>query len=507
MDVAVEHGGSVTEALILLVTAVVAVCLFHRLRISPILGYLTGGVVIGPHGLGLIDNVETIRGLAEFGVVFLLFTIGIELSFRRLWVMRRLVFGLGFAQVAVTSLAIGISAYFMGMDVDASIVIGGALALSSTALVLQVLIDRGELADRFGRASFAVLLFQDLAVVPLLVLIPLLGRADGNAPALFAAIGFAVAHAAIVVGLLVLAGRFLLRPLLRVIADTNNPELFVAAILLIVLGIGFTTSLAGLSMSLGAFLAGLLLAESPYRHQIEGDMRPFRGLLLGLFFMTVGTLIDGRALIEQAPLVLGLLAALVVGKTLIVAILARLFGLDKVTSIRAAMTLANCGEFAFVVLGIAAAAQLIDGEMLALLSLVVALSMILPPILAALSARLARLQRVSKDGPRLEALAEGAEELRDHILIAGFGRCGQIAARLFEAAQLPWIALDLDAQQVNLAHRSGLPVYYGDGTQRNVLEAAGIGHARALVVTLDNAGAAELTVEAARQLRADLDVR
>ncbi|MEX2296785.1 MAG: monovalent cation:proton antiporter-2 (CPA2) family protein [Dongiaceae bacterium] len=505
MDAAVEHSGTISQALILLMTAVCAVYLFHRLRINPILGYLAGGAVIGPYGLAVIDDVAAIRGLAEFGVVFLLFTIGLELSFRRLWVMRRLVFGLGSAQVIVTAIVIGIAARLLGVEHDAAIVIGGALALSSTALVLQVLMDRGELADRFGRVSFAVLLLQDLAVVPLLVLVPLLGSADGNLLALFGAIGFAAIQTAAVVGIVILAGRFLLHPIIRQIASTRNAELFVATILLIVLGIGFATSLTGLSMSLGAFLAGLLLAESPYRHQIEADIRPFRGLLLGLFFMTVGTLIDVQALIDQAPIVLGLLGAVIVGKALIAAILARVFGVATTDALRAGFALANCGEFAFVIFGIAATVGLLEGEMLAFLSLVVALSMIAPPILTALGARLARLHRERQDSA-MDALLDDAEELRDHFVIAGFGRSGQIAAQLFDAAQLRWIALDLDAQQVNLAHRAGMPVYFGDGTQRNVLEAAGVGRARALVVTLDDAGAAERTVEAARHLRSDLPI-
>jgi CPA2 family monovalent cation:H+ antiporter-2 len=505
VETAVEHGSTVSQALILLMTAVVAVWLFHRLRISPILGYLAGGAVIGPYGLAVIEDVEAIRGLAEFGVVFLLFTIGLELSFRRLWVMRRLVFGLGGTQVIVSSIVIGAAAYFLGIGRDAAIVIGGALALSSTALVLQVLIDRGELTDRFGRASFAVLLFQDLAVVPLLVLVPLLGQSDGNLVTLFGAIGIATVQTAAVVGIVILAGRFLLRPLIRQIADTRNAELFVAAILLIVIGIGFATSQTGLSMSLGAFLAGLLLAESPYRHQIEADIRPFRGLLLGLFFMTVGTFIDARALIEQAPVVLGLLAAIILGKAVIVAILTRIFRVSTADSIRAGLALANCGEFAFVILGLAVTVGLIDSTLLALLSLVVALSMIFPPPLTAIGARLAKLHRERQDSG-LEPLAHDTEDLRDHFVIAGFGRSGQIAAQLFEAAQIRWIALDLNAQQVNLAHRAGMPVYFGDGTQRNVLEAAGIGHAKALVVTLDSAGAAERTVEAARQLRSDLPI-
>lgn len=501
----VRHGAAIGEVLILLMTAVVAVWLFQRLRISPLLGYLAGGAVIGPHALGLIAEIETVQGLAEFGVVFLLFTIGIELSFRRLWVMRRLVFGFGGTQVAVTGAAIGAVAFMAGLTVEASIVIGSALALSSTALVLQVLMERGELSDRYGRASFAVLLLQDLAVVPFLVLVPLLGRSGGGTVALLQAVGFAALQAVVVVGMVVLAGRFLLRPAIHQIAATRNADLFAALVLLIVIGIGFVTSLAGLSMALGAFLAGLLLAESPYRHQIEADIRPFRGILLGLFFITVGAMIDARVLVDRAPLVLGLIAALIVGKALIAAALARLFGLSNADAARAGLMLANCGEFAFVILAGATAAGLIGTGTGALLTLCVAVSMAAPPFLGALGARLMRLYHREADAA-LATLAEDAGELAAHAVILGFGRFGQTVARLFDAANVRWLALDLDARQVMRAHRNGLPVYFGDGTRHSVLEAAGGARACAIVVTMDNAGAVERAVEAARFMRADLPI-
>jgi len=501
----VGHSGAIGEVLILLVTAVLAVWLFHRLNISPILGYLVGGAVIGPHALGLVQDIETVRSLAEFGVVFLLFTIGLELSFKRLWVMRRLVFGLGSAQVLVTSVVIAVVAAVAGLPVETAIVIGGALALSSTALVLQVLIDRGELPDRFGRAAFSVLLLQDLAVVPLLVLVPLLARSGGGALPLLQAIGFAAVQAVIVVGVVVLAGRFVLRPLIDRIAATRNAELFVAAILLIVLGIGFATSIAGLSMALGAFLAGLLLAESPYRHQIEADIRPFRGMLLGLFFLTVGALINAHVLIEHAALVMAILVGLIAGKAAIVALLARLFGLQTIDAARTGLVLANCGEFAFVILAAALATGMIDGEVAALLALTAALSMISPPILAALGRHLVRFEKKKPDAA-LDTLAREAGELDKHAVILGFGRFGQTVARLLDAAQVNWIALDLDSGQVLNAHRRGFPVYFGDGTRRSVLEAAGAARACAVVVTLDNPGAAERAVEAAHMVRPDLPV-
>lgn len=501
----VAHGAQIGEVLILLATAVISVLLLQRLRVSPIIGYLLGGALIGPHGLGLIANIETIQGLAEFGVVFLLFTIGIELSVRRLWVMRRLVFGLGTAQVFLTALPIGAIAWFAGFSIDAAIVIGSALALSSTALVLQVLIDRGEISDRFGRAAFAILLMQDLAVVPFLVLVPLLGEGTGSLPALLQALGFAALQAVVVIGLVILVGRFLLRPVIDQVAAMRNPEVFAVLVLLIVIGIGFATSLAGLSMALGAFLAGLLLAESPYRHQIEANIRPFRGILLGLFFMTVGAMIDASVLIGRAPLVIAILFGLVVGKVVIGAVLARLFGLIRVDAVRVGLMLANCGEFGFVIFAAAIATGLIDAETGTLLTLCIALSMLAPPLLALLGEWLGRFRRRTDPGSH-DSLAEETHEFNAHAIILGFGRMGQTVARLFDAANVRWLALDLDARHVARAHQSGLPVFFGDGTGHDVLDAAGGARACVIVVTLDNPVAAERAVEAARLLRPGLPI-
>ena len=501
----VAHGAQISEGLILLATAVICVLLLQRLRVSPIIGYLLGGALIGPHGFGLIANIETIQGLAEFGVVFLLFTIGIELSVRRLWVMRRLVFGLGTAQVFITALPIGLVAWFAGFSMDDSIVIGSALALSSTALVLQVLIDRGEIADRFGRAAFAILLMQDLAVVPFLVLVPLLGEGTDSPLALVEALGFAALQGVVVIGLVILVGRYVLRPVIDQVAAIRNPEVFAVLVLLIVIGIGFATSLAGLSMALGAFLAGLLLAESPYRHQIEANIRPFRGILLGLFFMTVGAMIDAGALIERAPLVIAILLGLVAGKALVGALLARIFGLAGVDAVRVGLMVANCGEFGFVIFAAATATGLIDPEIGTLLSLCIALSMLAPPLLSLLGEWLERFRRSPNVAPH-NTLSEEAHEFDEHAIILGFGRMGQTVARLMEAANVRWLALDLNARHVARAHQSGLPVFFGDGTQHAVLDAAGGARACVIVVTLDSSAAAERAVEAARLLRPDLPI-
>ncbi|MDZ7711679.1 MAG: monovalent cation:proton antiporter-2 (CPA2) family protein [Rhodovibrio sp.] len=316
-----EHG-HLNDVLVILLAAILCVALFQRLRITPVLGYLTAGIVIGPYAAGLIHDPEGTELLAEFGVIFLLFTIGLDLPLRRLIEMRHLIFGLGLAQVGLTSVAIAGVAMASGLSVETALILGGALALSSTATVLQLLIERRELADRHGRLSVAVLLFQDLAVVPLLALLPILAGGSTN---IVGALGLAAVKAAIAIGLILLIGRLFLRPVYRVIAETRNPEIFAATNLLIVLATGYATAQAGMSMALGAFLAGLLLADTEYRHQIEADIQPFRGLFLGLFFITVGMSIDLGRIIDNLFPLLAMAVALLAGKAAILYALLRAF--------------------------------------------------------------------------------------------------------------------------------------------------------------------------------------
>ena len=344
-----DHG-PLNDVLIVLAAAIGCVALFQRLKITPVLGYLTAGIAIGPHALGLIHDPEGTELLAEFGVIFLLFTIGLDLPLHRLVAMRRFIFGLGLAQVALTSLAIGAIAYAAGLGGGAALVLGGALALSSTATVLQLLVERREVADRHGRLAVAVLLFQDLAVVPLLALLPILAGGSRN---ILEALGLAGLKAAIAIAVIVVAGRLLLRPIYRVIAETRNPEIFAATNLFLVLFTGWATAQAGMSMALGAFLAGLLLADTEYRHQIEADIQPFRGLFLGLFFITVGMGIDLGRIAGNAPLVFGLALGLLALKAGILFGLLRAFGQNNRMSARVALLLAQGGEFAFVILGLA----------------------------------------------------------------------------------------------------------------------------------------------------------
>ena len=459
------------DLLVFLLAPVVVVPLFRRLRVSPILGYLAAGALIGPEALGLIAESPTTHVLAELGVAFLLFAIGLELSLERLRVMRRLVFGLGGAQVLLTAALIAALAWTLGMDVAAAIIVGGGLALSSTAFVLQLLVERGEQVSVSGRAAFAILLFQDLAVVPLLVLVPVFALDPAS---IAAALAVALLKAVLALASILLAGRFVLRPVLHAVASARSPELFVSATLLVVLGTGWLTTQAGLSMPLGAFLAGLLLAESEYRHQVEADIRPFRGLLLGFFFMTVGLSLDVGLVAERLGVLFALIALLLLGKALLIGALCLLFRLPGADALHVGLLLAAGGEFAFVVFEAAQGDGLLTAEVGQVLMAGVALSMVATPFLAEAGSRVARRLR-GRAPAMLASLQDEALGLSGHVIIAGFGRVGQIVAAVLSAAHVPYLALDLDPGRVGICRARGLRVFYGDASRLDVLAAAGAG--------------------------------
>ncbi|TWA64050.1 Kef-type potassium/proton antiporter (CPA2 family) [Azospirillum brasilense] len=481
------------DVLFLLLAAVVIVPLFQALRIPAVLGYLVGGALLGPHTPGPVVDMELPQVLSEFGVVFLLFAIGLELPLSRLRAMRRYIFGLGLMQVVLTSAAIAAVAYALGEDVAAALVIGGMLAFSSTATVLKLLVERGETVARFGRVSVAVLIFQDLAVVPLLTLLPLLAGGDTSIPW---ALALAGVKAVAAIGAIMLLGRFVVRPVYHFVASARSPEVFTATNLLVVLAVAWLTGAAGMSMALGAFLAGMLMADTAYRHQVEADIEPFRGLLLGLFFMTVGMTLDLPAMLQRADDILMVTAALLVGKSILLFLLCRLSGLGLATSLRIGLLLSQGGEFAFVLIGKATRLEVLEGETGLLLSSCVALSMAVTPLIGAIAQRLAQ-----KVEARYGAEAFGVEtsDITGHVLIAGYGRVGRAVARLLRTHDIPYVALDLDPQRVAAARAEGLPVYYGDSSQIGVLRAAGIERARAAVITVNRPDMAERAVEAIRR--------
>ena len=500
------HSGipHLREVIIFLIAAGVMVPLLHRLRVSPVLGYLVAGGVIGPFGLGLwvvefpllahavIADLQGVQALAELGVIFLLFMIGLELSLERLWAMRRLVFGLGSLQILVTATIIGLIAWEFGNSVPASIVLGACLALSSTAIVMQILIQSRRLATPLGRSSFSILLMQDLAVVPILFVVGVLGAgAEGNVGV---DLVLALAKAVLTIGLIYALGRLVLRPVLRLVAQTRSPEMFMAAILLTVIGIAAITAAAGLSMALGAFLAGLLLAETEYRHEIEVDIEPFKGLMLGLFFMSVGMGIDWRVVGDEPVWIAASVLGLFVLKSLVTAGLCRAFGLPRHTSIEAGLLLGQGGEFAFVVVGLAMSLALLPAEVGQFMLIVAGLTMLATPFVAWTAGRLAaRLER-GADAAAHEGDLGALAELEGHVILAGFGRVGRTLASTLEAEGIPYLALDIDPLNVARARAEKLPVFYGDASRLDMLNRAHIEKANAVVITMDDPRATERIV-------------
>lgn len=503
------------EVVIFLIAAGIAVPLLQRLRLSPVLGYLLIGAVIGPFGLGLwtaelpwlrhlvIDDVAGARQLAELGVIFLLFLIGLELSFTRLWAMRRLVFGLGNLQILVSTGAIYLVARGLGLDAGAALVLGSCLALSSTAIVMQLLQESHRSNSTLGRGSFSILLMQDLAVVPILFLVGVLSSTGHGS--VMASLALALGKAVAVVTVLYLLGRWLLRPAMHLVAGARSPEMFMAAVLLIVIGIAALTGMAGLSMAMGAFLAGLLLAESEFQHRIEVDIEPFKGLLLGLFFMSVGMGIDYRVVATHLGPVLLAVIGLMGLKAGIVIVLALCFRMPRAVAVEMGLLLAQGGEFAFVVLGLATQQQLIPPQWSQFALLVAGLSMALTPALALLGRHLAR--RIELRQPVAELSEEpGLAGIREHLIIAGFGRVGRTLARVLDAEGRAYIAFDMDPQVVAQARARGLPVYFGDASRLELLERAHLDQASALVVTTDQHAAADRIVRAVRKASTDLPI-
>ncbi|KAJ0478961.1 putative regulator of K+ conductance, cation/H+ exchanger, NAD(P)-binding domain superfamily [Helianthus annuus] len=494
-----EEEASLLDVLWLLLASVIFVPIFQKLPGgSPVLGYLTAGILIGPYGLSIIRNVHATKAIAEFGVVFLLFNIGLELSVERLSSMKKYVFGLGSAQVLSTAVVVGLVAHFVcGQLGPAAIVIGNGLALSSTAVVLQVLQERGESTSRHGRATFSVLLFQDLAVVVLLILIPLISPNSSKGgigfQAIAEALGLAAVKALVAISAIIAGGRLLLRPIYKQIADMQNAEIFSANTLLVILGTSLLTARAGLSMALGAFLAGLLLAETEFSLQVESDIAPYRGLLLGLFFMTVGMSIDPKLLVSNFPVIMGSLGLLIVGKTALVAVVGRLFGVSWISAIRTGLLLAPGGEFAFVAFGEAVNQGIMTSQLSSLLFLVVGISMAITPWLAA-GGQLIASRYEQQDVRSLLPVESETDDLQDHIIICGFGRVGQIIAQLLSERLIPFVALDVRSDRVAVGRALDLPVYFGDAGSREVLHKIGAERACAAAITLDSPGANYRTV-------------
>jgi monovalent cation:H+ antiporter-2, CPA2 family len=502
-----------SDALVVLGTAGIVVPLVRRFGLSPVLGYLGAGAILGPLGLGsFIDKApwlywitvvdkNNVAGIAELGIVFLLFLIGLELSYERLLTMRRLVFGLGSLQVILCTAVLGSIIALAGQKPAAAVIIGSCLALSSTAIVVEILSNQRRLSTAAGRSSFSILLAQDLAVVPILLFVSILGSsADGS---VIAGLVLAVSNAALALGFIVIVGRLLLRPLFRLVASTGNDELFVAAILFVIVGTGVAAGVAGLSMALGAFVAGLLLAETEYRKAIETTIEPFKGLLLGVFFFTVGMNVDFRELAREPAWLLVSVVGLIGIKAALIVGLARLFRVPLPAAIETGLLLGPAGEFAFVVIGVAATLGLVSAGAGSFTLAVASLTMALIPLLAMAARRMVAKFEARKPLDA-ELLVAPPADGRSRAIVVGHGRVGQVVCELLETHRVPFLATDRDPAAVAEFRRRGREVYYGDATNLAFLKGCGLMEAPAVIVTIHDQAAIDEIVRVVREVRSDV---
>jgi glutathione-regulated potassium-efflux system ancillary protein KefC/glutathione-regulated potassium-efflux system protein KefB len=481
----------IAQIAVFLGATVLAIPLFRRLRLSSILGYLAAGVAIGPWGLRIVQDAEGLMHIAEFGVVLLLFVIGLELQPSRLRAMRKAVFGLGLAQVLVTTAVFALIALALGLPANAAIVTAFALSLSSTPLVLQLLAERQQLNTHHGRSAFAILLFQDIAVMPMLAILPMLGDVHQDLTQTLLSGGKGLA----VLAVLVFGGSYVLRPALRVVAETKVNEAFTAAALLVVLGTALLVDAVGMSMALGAFIAGLLLADSEYRHELEADIEPFKGLLLGLFFMSVGMTANLGLLLEQPGRIALLVAGLVTVKFVLLYVLARLTHHSAESARGMAFALPQAGEFGFVLFSLAVAHRVMDPSLAEMLVIVVTISMIVSPLLLSLHANVIE-PRLARTGRREFDRVESHDS---RVIIAGFGRVGQIVGRVLRMRRIAFTALESSVAQVDFVRRFGNKVYYGDASRLEMLNAAGATRAEVFVLAIDDVDASVRTAELVRR--------
>jgi CPA2 family monovalent cation:H+ antiporter-2 len=479
--------------LVLLISSVLAVALFRRLRLPAMLAYFLVGMVLGPHTFGLLPDTEASREFAEFGIVFLMFSIGLEFSLPQLYAMRKKVLGLGGAQVFLTLAVVMLVAKVAGLDWPAAFVIGAALAMSSTAIVSKILAERVDLNSRHGRLSIGVLLFQDIAVVPVLVLIPALGVVGAN---LTDVLGMALLKAAGMLLFLFTIGKWLINPWFNLVAGQRSRELFVMNVLMVTLLLAFATKSAGLSYALGAFIAGMLISETKFRYQVESDIAPFRDILLGLFFISVGMLLNLQQIAANLGLVLLILLAFVLLKAAIVSLVIRLMQYEAGVAIRTGLILAQAGEFSFVILALGVEQHLISGPALQLVLAAALLSMVLAPFMIQFNGRITRklVSSYSRNsGQIVQDIDDGSKHLHNHVIICGYGRSGQYLGRFLQEESIPFVALDIDPSRVLEAAAAGENVMFGDAARRVVLEAAGAARAKALIISYaDNRAAMKI---------------
>lgn len=507
-----EHQDHLLMNIVLLLgVAVATVALFRRIHFPPILGYIIVGIIVGPSGMAFIETEETITLLAEFGIVFLLFAIGLEFSLKQMISMRRLVFGMGSVQVLTTAAVVYLIGYLAGLDTNTNIVIAGAFALSSTAIVIKQLTEQSEIQSRHGRSTVGILIFQDIMAIPLLILIPTLAMtSSGGESNLTLAMGIAFLKGIAVVFAIHLIARYLLRPLFHEVASAKSQELFTLTVLTVALGSAAFTEELGLSMTLGAFLAGMMLSETEYRHQIESDIRPFQDVLLGLFFVTVGMLISLEILFENFWLVVALSIAIIALKGVILYFVARIFGSEPGVAARISLSLAQVGEFGLVLMTLAFTFNLLPDYEGKILLTAAVLSMLAAPFMVKFNGRIAMAlhkgtyQQAQEQ--REDDIASHNPHLAKHVVLCGFGRVGQTVGRMLHNANENFIALDMDIKRVNEARNAGENVFYGDAAKQNILQAAAIDKAKIVIITFSDYHASIKILKTIRQIDSDIPI-
>lgn len=515
-----HHFPYLNEIMIFLTATAIGVPLFHRFKINPILGYLLLGVLVGPNGLGqlsshwpalqsiVLQDTTGIKALAELGVIMLLFMIGLELSFTRLWAMKRMVFGFGGLQIVLTgSVLMAILYWLFNLSIEQSLIIGSALALSSTAIIMKMMMDKGHFTTRKGQANFSVLLMQDIAVVPILILVAsFASTSDGSEGWTLATLGAATAEGAVAIGLIVFIGYFVLRPLFRLVTATHNRGVFLASILLVVMATALITGYVGLSLALGAFLGGVSLAETEYQHQIEVDLEPVKDLLLGLLFMSVGMRFNPEVLISQADLVIGGMLALIIIKTMMIAAIGMLFKLPFPLALGIGLTLAQGGEFAFVVMELATGSDIIPESVAYKVNMIAALSMFATPLLYSLGNMISSKLYTTTQRDQNARVKSYAQDLREHVIIAGFGRVGQTVGHVLEKNLVPYVAIDRDSQGLSDLREKKKPIFFGDASRIEILKKSGIDRAKAIIIAVDQAGLSKNLVKTIRKKYPDLPI-
>lgn len=494
---------------LLLTIAVITVSISRRLHFPPILGYIIVGIIVGPHAFGFIDKEENIELLAEFGIVFLLFAIGLEFSFAQMVAMRKQVFGLGTAQVLSTGIIVYFIGYLAGLDQNTNIVIAGAFALSSTAIVIKQLTEQSEIQSRHGRSTLGILIFQDIMAIPLLILIPTLAISEGD-NALTWAMSMAFLKGVIVVVVMHMIGKYLLRPLFHEVASAKSQELFTLTVLTVALGAAAFTEEMGLSMTLGAFLAGMMLSETEYRHQIESDIRPFQDILLGLFFVTVGMIISLEVLAEHFWLIIGLTIAIIFIKGAVLYTVARLFKKEAGVSLRIALSLSQVGEFGLVLMTLAFTYKLLPEEAGNILLTAAVLSMSIAPFLVKFNGKIAKvLHKESYDADHREiesTISEDSKHISDHVILCGFGRVGQTVGRFLHSSNRPFLALDMDIKRVHEARAAGERVYYGDASKQTILDAAALDKSKVVIITFSDFHASIKILKTIRSINKEIPI-